>query len=197
MIFMGYNYPTLEQLEKKKKIAKAKSRNAPISFKFSVELAREIKGRKYSSVLKFIERIIKKEEHLPIRKFRKKVAHRKGEAKSKVKSGRYPIRVARVWKKLLESAEKNADALGLDIKNLYVLHAFTSKGLRRITIQKKGRMRYRRKKACHIEIILEERTEEKKEKKEAKLKTREDKKTKERKEKTERKIKKESGEKND
>jgi len=136
--------------------AKALSKNQPISLKYSTEICREIKGKPVKKVLAFLQRIADKEEFLPLRKYRKKVAHRKGEAKSFTKTGRYPVKAAKTFIKLIESAKANAVYKGLDEEKLIVLHAFASQGYSRRKMQPKGRIagKIRKAKATHIEVVL-------------------------------------------
>src|SRR3989344_1642147 len=66
------------QIELKgKKIAKAMTKNANVSLKFSLELIREIKGKRVDKAEAFLRRIRKQEEFLPLRVYKKKVAHRR------------------------------------------------------------------------------------------------------------------------
>jgi large subunit ribosomal protein L22 len=143
---------------KSTKTAKAVTTNAPVSLKYSTELANLIKGKYVNKVLELLERVENEEEHLPLRKYNKKVAHRKGEAKNGVKAGRYPKKVVKAWSELIESAKNNADFKGLDTENLVIIHAFASKGISRYSYQAKGRIggKSRRKNATHIEVIVSE-----------------------------------------
>lgn len=143
---------------KAEKTAKAITTNAPISLKYSTELSKLIKGKYVNKVLAMLKRIENEEEYLPLRKYNKKVAHRKGEAKNNVKSGRYPKKVVKAWAELIESAKNNADFKGLDEEKLVIIHAFASKGISRYSYQSKGRIggKSRRKNATHIEVIISE-----------------------------------------
>jgi len=141
-----------------KKIAKAIAKNQPVSVKYSTELCREIKGKPVAKAEQMLERIINMEEFLPLRKFNKKVGHRKGDARSSVKSGRYPIKVCKVFRGLLESVKANADFKGLDADSLIITHCFASQGFRRTAFQPKGKIsgKKRKRKSAHIEVIVRE-----------------------------------------
>ena len=145
-----------KKMKKETKIAKAIAANKPISVKYATEMCREIKGRPVDKVEKLLNRILLKEDYLPLKKYIKKVAHRKGDAKSGTKSGRYPIRVAKAFLELIQTAKANADFKGLDTESLLVYHAFASMGFRRHSSQPKGHIggKRRRSKSTHIEIIL-------------------------------------------
>lgn len=141
-----------------KKAAKAIAKNQQVSTKYATEMCREIKAKKLSKVEKKLQRIIEKEEFLPLRTYNKKVAHRKGETKSGVKSGRYPEKLCKVFLKLLETVKANADFKGLDSENLLITHCFASRGFARRSTQPKGHIagKRRRAKSTHIEIIVME-----------------------------------------
>ena len=143
---------------KGKKIAKAMAKNANVSLKFSLELIREIKGKRVDKAEAFLRRIMEYKEFLPLRAYKKKVAHRRGDARSFTKSGRYPIKVAKIWLSLLESVKANADYAGLDADNLIITHAFASQGYRRYSYQSQGRIGGKRriKKSAHIEVAVRE-----------------------------------------
>jgi|SRR3989344_7504753 len=147
------------QIELKgKKIAKAMTKNANVSLKFSLELIREIKGKRLDKSEAFLGRIVDMKEHLPLRVYKKKVAHRRGDARSFTKSGKYPVKTAKIWISLLQSVKANADYAGLDADNLIITHAFASQGYRRYSFQSQGRIGGKRriKKAAHIEIAVRE-----------------------------------------
>ena len=141
-----------------KKAAKAIAKNQPVSTKYATELCREIKGKRLSKIEKRLERIKEGKEFLPLRTYNKKVAHRKGESVSGVKSGRFPKSLCKTMLGLLASVKANADFKGLDSENLLVSHCFASRGFARRGMQPKGHIsgKRRRKKSTHIEVIVTE-----------------------------------------
>lgn len=151
------NYNVQEKINKKI-TAKAIKKNANVSLKYSTEIINRIKGKKVKRAEEFLQNILSKKEHLPLRRYRKKVAHRKGKATEKTKSGRYPIKTVKVFLEILESAKANADYKGLETENLFVKHGFASMGYSRVTHQPKGQIagKRRKRKSAHIEIILQE-----------------------------------------
>ena len=146
------------KVKNEKKVAKAIAKNQPVSTKFATELCREIRKKKVSFVEKRLQRIIDKEEFLPLRQYNKKVAHRKGQSASGVKSGRFPEKLCKSVLGLLKSIKANADFKGLDSENLLITHCFASRGFGRRGLQPKGKIagKRRRAKATHIEIIVTE-----------------------------------------
>lgn len=143
---------------KESKTAKAITTNAPISLKFSTEIANQIKGKYVNKMIDWLKRIEEQEEYLPLKKYNKKVAHRKGEAKNQTKTGRYPKKAVIAWNNLLKSVKNNADFKGLDEEKLVITHAFASSGINRYSYQSKGKIggKARRKNATHIEVIVSE-----------------------------------------
>jgi large subunit ribosomal protein L22 len=141
-----------------KKAAKAVAKNQPVSTKYATELCRFVKGKRLAAVEKSLQGIIKKEEFLPLRKYNKKVPHRKGQAVQGVKSGRFPKNLCKVFLSLLESVKANADFKGLDSDSLMVAHCFASRGFARRSVQPKGAIggKRRRRKSTHIEVIVME-----------------------------------------
>ena len=146
------------EIAEKKNIAKAMAKNQHISVKYSTEICREIKGKLVKKAIERLERIIEQKEFLPLKKYNKKVPHRKGDSVSGVKSGRFPESTCRTFLKLLESVKANADFKGMDAENLAIVHCFASSGFKRRSMQPKGKIsgKVRRKKSSHIEIVVME-----------------------------------------
>lgn len=141
-----------------KNIAKVMAKNKHVSLKYSNELCRQIRGKPIAKAEAFIERIMKKQQFLPLTRYNKKVGHRKGSSMSGVKAGRYPENACRVFLELLAQLRANADFKGLDANKLVIVHAFTSQGFSRITFQSRGRIagKRRKEKSTHIEIVARE-----------------------------------------
>lgn len=152
------NYNVQFSLGSEKKIARAIANNAPVSERYSTEIAREIKGKRLDWALRFLKDVIEHKRHLPLRRFLKEVPHRKGTAISHTKTGRYPERCCAKWAELLEQAKANADYKGLSAENLVIVHAFASKGVGRTSHQPQGKTagKMRKKKAAHLEVIVKE-----------------------------------------
>ncbi len=146
------------KIRDEKRTAKAIAKNQPVSTKYATELCREIRGKKLGKTEKRIERIKEGKEFLPLRTYNKKVAHRKGESVSGVKSGRFPKKLCETMINVLGSVKANADFKGLDSENLLITHCFASRGFARRGMQPKGHIsgKRRRKKSTHIEVVVEE-----------------------------------------
>jgi len=146
------------EVGKPSKTAKAIITNSNISLKYSTEICNQIKGLPVEKALAWLARIETHEEYLPLKKYHKKVAHRKGDSKEGVKSGRYPEMTCRAFISLLNLAKNNADFKGLDAEKLIILTAFASMGINRYSYQSKGKIsgKSRRQNATHIEVIVME-----------------------------------------
>ena len=115
------------------KTARAMITNANSSLKYSTEICNQMRGMYVNKAEAWLQRILTHEEYLPLKTYNRKVAHRKGEAKKGVKSGRYPEKTIKIFIDLLESVKANADFKGLDAQKLNILHAFASMGMARIS----------------------------------------------------------------
>ena len=138
-----------------KNTARAFASNQRISQKYATEVCREIRGKRVERAEQFLRNILVKKEFLPLVKYHGKIPHRKGDSKSGVKAGRYPVKVCEAFLNLLNSVKANADFKGLDAENLLIVHAFASQGFRRFAHQPKGKISGKgwRRKSAHIEII--------------------------------------------
>ena len=154
---MDLDYSYKVQKEKEEKIARAYGKELRISYRYAVEMCREIKGRRLSDAKKFLQDIIKMKRALPLRRYKKGVAHR-----SELQgwyAGRYPVKVAKAFLKILKNAEANAAYKGLDVNKLYILHAAAMKGIKIIKWIPRafGRASPHVEQTVNLEIILEER----------------------------------------
>lgn len=150
----GYSYAAQSEKE-----AMASGRDLRVSFKEMVELLREIRGKKLSEAYRILDDVIALRRAVPFRRYNGGVPHRKG--LHGFKAGRYPVKAAKLVKKVLKSAEHNAMNKDLDPENLYVKHAAAQMGmkLRRFFPRAYGRATPKVEQLVHVEIVLEEREE--------------------------------------
>ena len=150
----NYNFVIKDE----KKIAKAYSTNVPVSLKYATEVARELKGKRVSKAEQFLQNVIDQKQHLPLRRYLRKVGHKPGQAQSFTKTGRYPKNCCKAFLSLINSVKSNADYKGLDTESLMIQHIFASQGFRRVGHQTQGRIagKRHRKKATHLEMIVRE-----------------------------------------
>ena len=154
------DYYTTKQNESKAKII-----NCPVSLKMSVELANFIRGKPVKKVMTYLDQVINLEKHTPIKRYNRDQAHRKGQAILGVKAGRYPVKVAQYFKKLINSAIKNAENKGIDVENLLLRGIVVSQGIKRPRISYQGKRGRVLNKSVHLEAVVKEQKHTKKQKK--------------------------------
>lgn len=153
---MGEKKYNFQKAVNPKKIAKSCKQNAKISTKYAVEFSNYFKNKPLDKAMKICEDIIEKKDHLPLKKYRLKVAHRKGIAKRKTPTGRYPVNTAKEILALLNDVKNNAENLNLDTERLKIIHMFVVKGITRRKTQPLGRIgnKQRESKSTNIEVIV-------------------------------------------
>jgi large subunit ribosomal protein L22 len=129
-----------------------------VSQKSSREVCATIKGMKLIQAKQYLRQVMKKEKHVPFRRHKKKVAHRRGIEKTF--AGRYPIKAAAKILQVVEGAEANAENKGLDIEGLKIFHAAAYPGIKikRFTPRAHGRASPKNETTTHIEIVLTEKS---------------------------------------
>lgn len=103
-------------------LAKASSHSLPISTKHSIEISRSLRYKSTSEAKKILEQTISLKKAIPFRRFNKDVGHKKG-----MMSGRYPIKAAGAFLKLILSVEANAQDIGLNVENLKISKILANK----------------------------------------------------------------------
>ncbi len=148
---MRYEYSVKEL---KENMAKAVGTSIPISYKHSVEICSFIRGKNVEVAKKMLDEAIELKKAVPFRRFVRDIGHRKG-----IGSGRFPQKAATEIKKIIESAQKNAQFKGLSTTNLKIVHLCAKQGE---SGWHYGRHLRRRIKRSHVEAILEETAKEEK-----------------------------------
>lgn len=135
-------------------VAVARMRNLPISTKHSIEISRHLRFKQTDKAKAFLEDVIAKAKPVPFKRFVRDMGHKSGMA-----SGRFPVKAAKEFLRLVKSAEKNAEDLGLNTESLKIVHLLANKASIPMT---GGRMRGATKRT-HIEIKVAEGATKKKE----------------------------------
>lgn len=130
----------------KAKGAKAMGRDFHVSYKVAREVAGAIRGMKVSTAKSLLEAVARKEKPIYYKRFKRKVAHRKGGM-----SGRYPVKAANLFLKMLANAESNAK--DMDNDKLVVSHISVGQG-RPIIGRRKGSTWNTQ--TSHVQVILAE-----------------------------------------
>jgi large subunit ribosomal protein L22 len=141
MVDFGYAFKAEEGM------AKAYGRGLGISTKKSVEICNAIRRKPVQKAKAFLERVLKMEDAVPMKRYNQDAAHRKGMA-----GGKYPLKATREILKIIESAESNAHAKGLS-KELVIVHISAHLAQRPWHY---GRQKRSKMKRTHIQVVLME-----------------------------------------
>ena len=134
---------------KEENIAKVMGKDLPISTKQSVEICKFIRHKDLQKVKQILNDVILMKRAIPFTRFNKDTGHRIG----KIAAGRFPQKAAGHILKLINSLEANAQNKGLNTDSLYIKTIIANKAS---TPWHYGRLRRRKMKRTHIEIIAEE-----------------------------------------
>ncbi len=149
---MAHHYTTREF--SKLIMARAVGVALPISLKHSVEVCNYIRHKKVTEAKKLLDLTISEKKAIPYKRFHQGLSHKTG-----IGPGRFPVRTSKEIKKLLESAEANAQFQGLNTANLIIAHAVVQKAP---VAWHYGRQRRRKMKRATIEIFVREVKQEQK-----------------------------------
>ncbi len=134
---------------------KASVREVDISPKWAREVCAAIKGMTISEARRLLEDVVEKRRMIPYRRYKKNRAHH---AQTRGAGG-YPIKVARIMLKLLDSLEANAEFKGLDTDRVVIVHAAAHKGrvIAKFIERAFGRSNPYNKVLVHIELVGQQR----------------------------------------
>jgi large subunit ribosomal protein L22 len=135
--------------EMKENMARAITKDLGISTKTSIEMSNFLRGKKTDEAKAILERVLKKTQAIPFKRFTDGVGHRKGAG---ITSGRFPQKASEAFITLIKQCEANAQAKGLST-DLRIVHLVAQKGTNAF---RNGRQRRRQYKRTHMEIVLEE-----------------------------------------
>ncbi len=153
---MSTKYSTVSDPEK---TARAYGRDLNCSPKSGRNVAKAIKGMPVSRAKTFLSEVSELKTPVPFTVRKRKIAHRRGQGFG---PGKYPVKVASMFLKVLESAEANAEYKGLDTDTLVITHASAYQG----TVQKaympraQGRATPSFNRLCNFEVIVTQMEEE-------------------------------------
>jgi large subunit ribosomal protein L22 len=143
-------------------MARATGRELHISPKHSVEICRAIRGLPITSALDLLDNVISKKEAIPFKRYNSMVPHRRrgGYSLKGTGPGRFPVKAAKAIKKVLESAQENADKTIDDLTDKDDLRVATAAASRGRVItgympRAHGRWEQFNQDTVNIEIILE------------------------------------------
>jgi large subunit ribosomal protein L22 len=105
--------------------ARSQAIEVDVSPKHSVEICREIRGMELQKAKEYLHDVIDMRRPIPFKRHNRKVSHRKGEGFG---PGRYPQKAAKIFLKVLEDCESNAEYSGLNTDSLFVKHIAAHRG---------------------------------------------------------------------
>ncbi|NOZ81218.1 MAG: 50S ribosomal protein L22 [DPANN group archaeon] len=132
----------------KENMARAKGIDLPISTKQSIEICNFLRGKRMDRVLAYLEEVKPGKNAIPFKRFNSDMGHRTG-----MGAGRYPVKAVHEIKKVLESAQTNAQFKGLNSGSLKIIHILANKAA---TPLHYGRRPSREMKRTHIEVVVQE-----------------------------------------
>jgi len=136
-----YNYSTKMSEQR----ARAVIRDAPISYKVAVLVARRIKGMPAEKAIRFLKDVQAKKQAVPYTKFSETVGHKPG-----IGPGRYPAKAAKLFQGLVENAVANAEDKGLG-KEVTVEFVVAQRASLPYHYGRLGRRKFKR---SHVELIV-------------------------------------------
>lgn len=148
---MEYRYAKKDY--NKESMARVVGRSLPLSMKFSAEICNFIRNKSVKEAKEMLQSVIERRRAVPFKVFNKDLSHKRG-----IGPGRYPKKAATEIIKLIESAEANAQFKGLNTSDLHISHICAHLASRP---WRYGRKRRRRAKRTNIEIVVEEKKENK------------------------------------
>src|SRR5947209_12852575 len=101
--------------------ARSYGREIPLAWKKSVELARQLRGKTVDDAREYLERVISLKQPVPMKKYKRWVAHKSG-----MGPARYPVKAAKAFLKVLESAVSNAEFTGKDDPDAMVIRVINA-----------------------------------------------------------------------
>ncbi|MCK4444007.1 MAG: 50S ribosomal protein L22 [Thermoplasmata archaeon] len=106
-----------------KTMSRATGKELPISPKKSAEVCRALKGMHIEDAIAYLEKVMEKKQAVPFRRRNRYIGHKKG-----MGPAAYPVRPAFEIQRVLESAQSNAEATGLDPESLIIHTIAATKG---------------------------------------------------------------------
>jgi len=134
--------------------AKAMGSQLHISPKKSRELGRAIKGMRTEAARTYLKDVTILKQAVPFKRHCDSLGHKKGP----MAAGRYPVKVAHEFLKVLKNAESNAEYKGLDPAHMHITHICTKRGrvIHGMRPRARGRASPKNTETVYIEMILSE-----------------------------------------
>ena len=150
---MGQNYSF--KAYNKENMARAIGISMTISVKQSIEICNFIRNNSIGKAKNILNKVITENQIIPFKRFNSDIGHKKGG----MGAGRYPKKASKEILDLVNQVEANAQFKGLNTSNLVITHIIAN---RAATVNRTGRKRSRKAKRTNIEIVVQEKSAEKK-----------------------------------
>ncbi|HJJ92376.1 MAG TPA: 50S ribosomal protein L22 [Methanocorpusculum sp.] len=141
-------------------IARAKANELGCSPKHAVEIAHLIRNMMADDAISYLEQVINLKKAVPFHRYARNVSHQRclnGKTFG-TSSGRYPVKAAAEYLRLIRSAQKNSEYMGLTPEKMVIIHAAANKGrcIKAIFPRAMGRATPKHRDTVNIEIVLRE-----------------------------------------
>ncbi len=145
----AYSFQNFE----KTKHVRASSRDTEISHKHAREVCVAIKDMPLNKAKEYLENVVALKQPVAYRRYKNEVAHR-SELQG-FPSGRFPVKAAGEFLRLLNNLEANAEYKGMDLDRLTIIHASAFPGvkIKRFTSRAFGRNSPKFNTLVHVEVV--------------------------------------------
>jgi len=125
-------------------------------FKNMREVAAALSGLKLSKAFSYLDNVLEHQQVIPFRRFNGGVGRASQAKQFKTTQGRWPEKSVRFITRLLQNAQSNADAKGIDVEGLLIRNIVVQQApkTRRRTYRAHGRINPYQGHPCHVEVIL-------------------------------------------
>ncbi len=127
-------------------------REVDVSPKEAREVASYIKGMSLDRAREALQEVVQMKRYIPYRRYHKKVAHHNIPG---FYAGRFPVKAAKLFLKLLDNLEANALYKGFDVSRLVIIHAaaYPGRKLVRYVPRAFGRRSPKTRVYVHLEAV--------------------------------------------
>ena len=145
----AYSFQNFE----KTKHVRASSRDTEISHKHAREVCVAIKDMPLNKAKEYLENVVALKQPVSYRRYKNEVAHR-SELQG-FPAGRFPVKAAGEFLRLLNNLEANAEYKGMDLDRLTIIHASAFPGvkIKRFTSRAFGRNSPKFNTLVHVEVV--------------------------------------------
>lgn len=143
------------------KSASARASYMRVSFKNTRETAQAVNGWELKKAQQYLSQVLEHQRAIPFRRYNGSIGRASQGKEFGVTKARWPAKSVKHLQSLIQNAEANAEAKGLDGTKLYISHIQVNRApkQRRRTYRAHGRINKYESSPCHMELVLTEREE--------------------------------------